>query len=26
LGQSVPRTLDIPRARRIFVNRNLRMD
>ncbi|HXU73079.1 MAG TPA: HAD-IG family 5'-nucleotidase [Polyangia bacterium] len=26
LGQSVPRSLDIPRARRIFVNRNLRMD
>ena len=26
LGQSVPRTLDISRARRIFVNRNLRMD
>ncbi len=26
LGQAVPRTLDIPRARRIYVNRNLRMD
>ncbi|MDB4967491.1 MAG: superfamily [Myxococcales bacterium] len=26
LGHAVPRTLDIPRARRIFVNRNLRMD
>lgn len=26
LGQSVPRALDISRARRIFVNRNLRMD
>lgn len=26
LGQSVPRSLDIPRARRVFVNRNLRMD
>jgi 5'-nucleotidase len=26
LGQSVPRTLDIPRGRRVFVNRNLRMD
>ncbi len=26
LGQSVPRTLDIPRARRVYVNRNLRMD
>jgi HAD superfamily 5'-nucleotidase-like hydrolase len=26
LGQAVPRSLDIPRARRIFVNRNLRMD
>jgi HAD superfamily 5'-nucleotidase-like hydrolase len=26
LGQSVPRTLDIPRSRRVYVNRNLRMD
>jgi HAD superfamily 5'-nucleotidase-like hydrolase len=26
LGHAVPRTLDIPRARRIFVNRNLRME
>jgi 5'-nucleotidase len=26
LGQSVPRGLDIPRGRRIYVNRNLRMD
>src|SRR4051794_7980567 len=26
LGQSVPRSLDIARTRRIFVNRNLRMD
>ena len=26
LGHAVPRSLDIPRARRIFVNRNLRMD
>lgn len=26
MGQSVSRTLDIPRGRRIFVNRNLRMD
>ena len=26
LGQAVPRALDIERSRRIFVNRNLRMD
>lgn len=26
LGQAVPRSLDIPSARRIYVNRNLRMD
>jgi 5'-nucleotidase len=26
LGSAVPRGLDIPRARRVFVNRNLRMD
>jgi HAD superfamily 5'-nucleotidase-like hydrolase len=26
LGHAVPRGLDIPRARRIYVNRNLRMD
>ena len=26
LGHAVPRTLDIPRSRRVFVNRNLRMD
>ena len=26
LGHAVPRTLDIPRARRVYVNRNLRMD
>src|SRR6266568_3629309 len=26
LGQAVPRALDIERSRRIYVNRNLRMD
>src|ERR1700744_5736576 len=26
LGSAVPRGLDIPRGRRVFVNRNLRMD
>src|SRR3954463_16110193 len=26
LGQGVPRALDIERSRRIFVNRNLKMD
>jgi HAD superfamily 5'-nucleotidase-like hydrolase len=26
LGHAVPRSLDIPRAKRVYVNRNLRMD
>src|SRR5690349_11460669 len=26
LGQAVPRSLDIARGRRVYVNRNLRMD
>lgn len=26
LGHAVPRSLDIPRSRRVYVNRNLRMD